>query len=85
AFQSADGKAAAKPEVIIPKSAVRSAGGRDAVWVVRDGRAERRAIAVDLARGDEVMVSGGLEAGERVVIEGPEALAEGTPVTEKHL
>ncbi|MDD2763517.1 MAG: efflux RND transporter periplasmic adaptor subunit [Opitutaceae bacterium] len=85
AFQSADGKQPARRGVTIPRSAVRRIDGRDAVWVVRDSRAERRAIAVDLTRGDVVTVSGGLEAGEQVVIEGPETLAEGARVKEKPL
>src|SRR5204862_2305239 len=43
AFQSAatDSGAAARASVVIPKAALKSADGRNVVWVVRGGRVER--------------------------------------------
>jgi HlyD family secretion protein len=69
--------------VSVPKTAVRQREGRDMVWLVRDGRLERRAITVSDKLGEQVTVTGGLNGGERVVIEGPENLAEGARVVEK--
>ncbi|PTY03820.1 efflux RND transporter periplasmic adaptor subunit [Opitutaceae bacterium EW11] len=83
AFQSAEGAAAQKRSFVIPKTALRKLDGRDAVWVVRDGRVERRAIAVEGTQGDETTVTGGLEVGEKVILEGPENLGEGARVIEK--
>jgi RND family efflux transporter MFP subunit len=67
----------------IPKSAVRQHEGRDVVWVVRDGRAERRAVTVGTTRGDEVAIAAGLSGGEKIVIDRTEQLAEGARVTEE--
>lgn len=83
AFQAASGGAPVR-EVIVPKTAVAHADGRDIVWVVRDGRVERRAIALGLVRDEEAVVASGLEGGERVVIEGAEGLSEGVRVAEKN-
>jgi len=41
---------------------------------------ERRAVRTGDARGEAVEVTGGLTAGERVVIEGPPDLADGRQV-----
>ena len=85
AFQSADDGAAkaARVGIIIPKGAVQHGGDRDIVWVVRHGRAERRAITVEHTSGDECLVSAGLNDQERVVINPPPGIAEGARVTEK--
>jgi HlyD family secretion protein len=83
AFQSTAGAApAAARAVIVPKAAVRPHEGRDFVFVARDGRAERRAVTVALRHGDDLTLSAGLAGGERVVIEGPMDLADGTPIAE---
>jgi RND family efflux transporter MFP subunit len=68
---------------VIPKSAVQRANDRDIVWVVRNGRAERRAITVEQTTGDESVISAGLNSGEQVVINAPADLSEGNRVTEK--
>jgi RND family efflux transporter MFP subunit len=76
-------KASARADMTIPKSAVRQRDGRDIVWVVRDGRAEPRAVTVATTRGEEVAIAAGLSGGERVVIDRTDTLAEGTRVTEQ--
>ena len=52
------------------------------VWIVRDGRVERRAVAVGATLGDEAIIAAGLTGGERVVVEGWDNLTEGVRVTE---
>ena len=69
--------------LVIPKSAVRSADGVSIVFVVRDGTAERRAVTVGAADGDQVEVVSGLSAGDRVVTDGPASLADGSRVKER--
>lgn len=73
----------AKPRLLVPKSAVRTVDGKSVVFVVKEDVAERRAVTVGAADGDQVEVVSGLQAGERVVIEGPANLADGSRVTVK--
>jgi RND family efflux transporter MFP subunit len=68
--------------LLVPREALRGDGGQDVVLVVRDGRAERRAVTVREAGGGRVEVVSGLTAGERVVVEGPTELADGDAVRE---
>jgi HlyD family secretion protein len=83
AFQSTGEPAAAASRVIlIPQSAVRRADSRDIVWVVRDGRLERRAVTVQASQGQEATLVAGVSAGEKVVVEGPVDLTEGARVNE---
>lgn len=77
--EPASGSAPA-PRVTIPAAAVRGADDRDVVFVVRDGRVERRAIRVGARSGNEVLVLSGLAAGESVVVDGPADLADGDRV-----
>ena len=81
--QPAAGTAPPPPTFVVPKGAVRSAQGKDVVFVVRDGHVERRAVSIGLAQGDQVEVVSGLTAGERVVVAGPPTLADGAKVTVK--
>jgi len=84
AFQAAgEADAAQVAEIIVPDAAVRERDGRDVVWVVRDGRAERRAVTIGAAQGNEVTIAAGIRSGERIVIEGAENLVDGARVTEK--
>jgi RND family efflux transporter MFP subunit len=75
----------AKPRarLLVPKAAVRSDAGASIVFVVRDDRAERRAVRVGAADGERVEVISGVNAGERVVIDGPASLADGARVKER--
>jgi len=66
----------------VPKLAVRKDGGRDVVWVVREGRLERRAATVGSTGENDVNVLAGVVAGEKVVVEGPTNLVEGARVRE---
>lgn len=75
--QPAEATARDTPRILVPKAAVKSMDGRSVVFVVRDDRVERRAIKAGSERGDQVEVLSGVSAGERVVVEGPEALKDG--------
>jgi RND family efflux transporter MFP subunit len=83
AFQSAAPATAKSVErvVVIPKAAVRQQDGREIVWVVRDGRVERRAVTIASSGADEVSIAAGLSAGERVVADKAEGLVDGARVT----
>jgi len=77
--------ATAARTVLVPKSAVQSREGRDVVFVVQHGRAERRAITVIDTQGDESVLGAGVSAGESVVADPPADLTDGTAVKEKKL
>jgi RND family efflux transporter MFP subunit len=82
AFREEAREAGGRRIVSIPREAVRKDDGRDVVFVVNGGRAERRAVSVGAAPGSDadVPVLAGIAAGENVVVEGPEDLADGDPV-----
>jgi HlyD family secretion protein len=82
AFQSTEETKEVQRTLSIPAAAVRRMDGREVVFVVNDGRAERRAVTVGDERGDEAIIAAGLSGGERIVVEGPENLADGARVTE---
>jgi len=85
AFQSAGESgepSSVSRSIVVPKAAVSKHDGRDVVWVVRDGRVERRAVTVGATRGDEVTLAAGVIGGDRLVVEGTENLADGAKITE---
>ena len=67
--------------LVIPRDAMRRVGGKDVVFVVANGHVERRAVRFGAASGNEIEVVSGLAAGEIVVIEGPDTLADGDSVS----
>jgi RND family efflux transporter MFP subunit len=75
--------AAPRPRLMVPKTAVRTIAGQSVVFVVREDRVERRAVKLGLAEGDQLEVLAGLNAGERVVVEGPDTLTDGARVKER--
>ena len=84
AFREAGGSGpVAGRTVIVPKIAIHQQDGRSVVLVVQNGKAERRAVTVSGTRADEVVVSAGVGAGERVVTDWPSGLRDGTAVAEK--
>jgi HlyD family secretion protein len=83
AFRETSG-AAATPNrsVLVPKTALHQQEGRDIVFVVQNGQAERRAVSVNNVTGDEALLSAGLSSGEKVVIDSPAGLADRVKVRE---
>lgn len=83
AFRETSGAASTTTRtVIVPKSAIRQSDGRDIVLVVQNGRAERRAVAVNSVTGDEAMLGAGVSAGEKVITDSPAGLVDGSKVRE---
>ncbi len=74
------GAAAAAPMIEVPRTAVRREGEQDIVFVVKDGKAERRAVKVMNAEGDNARLQSGVTDAEQVVIEGPAELKDGDAV-----
>ena len=80
--ESGGGTTAAGRATIVPKGAVQKQDGRDVVLVVQNGRAERRAIAVSSAQDKEVMLSAGVTAGEKVIVNPSAEVIDGARVKE---
>jgi RND family efflux transporter MFP subunit len=73
----------ARPLILVPKTAIRTAGSDSVVFVVRGDVVEQRAVKTGGADGDRVEVISGLQSGERVVAPVPDILKDGTAVTVK--
>jgi multidrug efflux pump subunit AcrA (membrane-fusion protein) len=67
----------ARDAVVVPAAAVFSADGRDAVWVVRDGRAQRVPVTLGVSGADLVQVVDGVGEGDRVVVRGTDQVRLG--------
>ena len=67
-------------QIIVPKSALSQDGGTDIVYVVSNGRAERRAVKLGSTRGEEAELLSGLSAGEKVITNRPPGLRDGASV-----
>ncbi|MEJ2384080.1 MAG: efflux RND transporter periplasmic adaptor subunit [Xanthomonadales bacterium] len=85
AFREADADepGAGATGVLVPAAAVRRSGDRGIVFVVADGRAERRAVAQNDFGDGSVLVTAGLRAGETVVLDPPPDLQDGMAVVEQ--
>jgi RND family efflux transporter MFP subunit len=81
AFQ-ADAQAAepGRPRLVVPKNAVRRSGSTAVVYVLRNDTVERRAVAVGGTTGDTVEVLSGVRSGDRLVLDPPADLADGSRV-----
>jgi RND family efflux transporter MFP subunit len=73
----------ARPLILVPKTAIRTAGSDSVVFVVRGAVVEQRAVKTGGADGDRVEVLSGLQSGERVVAPIPDTLTDGAAVTVK--
>ncbi len=64
----------------IPKGAVRSDANASFVFLVRDGRVERRAVSLGMDRGMDVAILAGVTPGDSLVVKGPESLHDGDKI-----
>jgi membrane fusion protein (multidrug efflux system) len=70
------------PALVLPEQAIVPERGKVYIFVVKDGRAERREVTTGRRRPGEVEILTGLAAGERVVIEGTQKVSDGSSVRE---
>jgi len=66
--------------VLVSAKAIRKEGERDVLYVLREGKAERRAISVGGSIGESREVKSGVRAGESVIVEAPADLKDGQEV-----
>lgn len=70
-----------KNSIVVPQRALSELQGRSFVWVVSgDGIATQRAVTPGELVGSDVLIEDGLDAGERIVLEGLQKVREGAPV-----
>jgi RND family efflux transporter MFP subunit len=69
--------------VTVPRAAVVRRAGKDVVFVVSGGTVRRREVQRGERRGSDVVVVGGLDGGEKVVLDPSADLADGDPVSEE--
>jgi RND family efflux transporter MFP subunit len=81
--ETAGAPAAVTRAVIVPKSALQNQDGHDVIFAVANGRAERRAVTVSEAQGEDALLSAGVSAGDKVIVEAPSGLKDGAAVKEK--
>ncbi len=83
AFQNVAAESApVSHDIYIPKAALHEANGKELVWVLDNGKAESRDVTLGAEKADEVVVSAGLRAGEKIILDESGPLADGAPVTE---
>jgi RND family efflux transporter MFP subunit len=75
-----DSQASAGPRIRIPASAVQRDGGNAYVWVVSDGRVERRAVTVGAEGDGSIEVRAGVVNGEQLVSPLVQGLEDGGKV-----
>ncbi len=79
------GTAKRKPatHIRVPWTALMALGSRSAVWIVDPATrtASLKPIAIGSYEAQTVLIKGGLEPGERVVVDGGKLLSSGQPVT----
>jgi RND family efflux transporter MFP subunit len=86
AFRNADEAptaGAGGSRIIVPKSAIQERDGKQVAWVLKGERVERRAIRVESYGTEEFQVLAGLATGDRLVLDPPTAIVDGTPAREK--
>src|SRR6266576_1437592 len=69
-----------RPRIIVPAEAVRSENGRDVVWIVRDGRLEKRGVDAGPVSGNFREIRSGLAGGEQLLVGGIETPRDGQRV-----
>lgn len=66
--------------LVVPRNALLEDGGQPAVFVIRDGKAQRATLKLGYDDAGWIEVREGLKAGDEVVIAGKAALREGSAV-----
>ena len=78
--KAAPAQAQRKPAVLAPSAAIVQRGNAEVAFVVEGGRVQRHALQLGRTLGDDREVLSGLAAGDQVVVDPPEKLADGTKV-----
>jgi len=66
--------------VLVPAAALHKDADKDIVFILKDSKAQRRAVTVGGNVGESRQVLGGVNAGENVIVDAPPELKDGTAV-----
>lgn len=69
-----------RPAMVIPLSALVTAGGRNFVWVVTDGKVSQQPVTIGEATGEVVEIMSGLSAEDTIVTRGTDLVRDGQTV-----
>ena len=72
-----------RSRILVPADAVRSENGRDIVWIVHDGRLQRRDVDAGPVSANFREIRSGLSGGEQLLVGGVETPREGQRVKPK--
>ena len=67
--------------VLVPAAALRREGGKDILFVLKDRRAQRRAVSLGGSFGNSRQVESGVSPGEAVIVDAPAELKDDEAVT----
>jgi RND family efflux transporter MFP subunit len=67
--------------VLVPTAALRRQGETDILFVVKDGKAQRRTVTLGGAFGNSRQVETGVSPGEAVIVDAPAELKDDAPVS----
>jgi RND family efflux transporter MFP subunit len=67
---------------LVPAAALRKDGGEDVVFIIQEGRAQRRTVMLGGTSGEQRQVLEGVSPGETVIVDAPADLKDGTAVKE---
>jgi RND family efflux transporter MFP subunit len=77
---AAGAQAVERVRIMVPAAAVRSEDGRSVVWLVRDGRLQKRDVDAGPVSGNFREIRSGLSGGEQLLVGGIETPKEGQRV-----
>ena len=67
--------------VLVPATALRKDGDKDIVFVLKEQKAQRRAVTLGGSVGESRQLLAGVAVGEAVIVDAPEGLKDGAAVT----
>ena len=73
-------KPAAPRGALVPAGTLRQDAGKDVLFLLREGRAERRVVTLGGSLGDDRQVLAGVSTGDSIIVEAPEGLKDGDAV-----
>jgi len=65
---------------VVPLAALRGSGDERFVWLVQDGRVQRKAVLIESVEGAQARIASGVGPGQTVVLESPSELHDGVRV-----
>lgn len=68
------------PATLIPQNAVHDEAGKKVVYLVKENKAERRAVTLGNNRGNDTEIQAGVAAGDTVIVNAPASLRDGESV-----